>query len=161
MAAGRYVIQRQEASIVDAVTRSIEMFEERHPELPPIVRTLPSVLDGEVDEGQLQLAVDNLLDNARKYAPEGTPYRVEVRDENDWVTIEVGDRGPGVARRDRKRVFQPFERGDDRLSSAVQGSGIGLSLVRHVANAHGGVAEVGTQSGGGACFRIRIPRRAR
>ena len=161
MAAGRYVVQRQEASIVAAVERSIETFEERHRDLPPIQRKLPASLDGDVDEGQLQLAVDNLLSNAHKYAPTGTPYRVEVRDDGDWVTIEVGDHGPGLARRDRKRVFQPFERGDDRLSSAVQGSGIGLSLVRHVAEAHDGVAEVDAEPGGGACFRIRFPRRIR
>jgi signal transduction histidine kinase len=161
MAAGRYVVQRQEASIVAAVERSIETFEERHRDLAPIQRRLPASLEGDVDEGQLQLAVDNLLSNAHKYAPTGTPYRVEVRDDGDWVTIEVGDHGPGLARRDRKRVFQPFERGDDRLSSAVQGSGIGLSLVRHVAEAHDGVAEVDAEPGGGACFRIRFPRRVR
>ena len=160
MAAGRYVIQRREASIVDAVVRSIETFEERHPELPPVERTVPDALLGDIDEGQLQLAVDNLLSNAHKYAPEGTPYRVAVREEDDWVVLEVGDRGPGIARRDRKRVFQPFERGDDRLSSAVEGSGIGLSLVRHVAKAHGGVAEIDSEAQGGACVRIRFPRRA-
>lgn len=160
MAAGRYVIQRREASIVDAVASSIDTFEERHPDLPRVDRALPVRLVGSVDAGQLQLAVDNLLGNALKYAPRGTPYRVTVREEDGSVVIEVADHGPGIPRRDRKRVFNPFERGDDRLSSAVDGSGIGLSLVRHVAQAHGGAAEVDTQPGGGARVRIRFPRKA-
>ncbi len=161
MAAGRYVIQREHASIVEVIHESIDTFERRHPDLPPVQRRMPHELDGDIDAGQLRLAVDNLLGNAHKYAPEGTPYRVEVREEDDMVVVDVADRGPGISRRDRKRVFQAFERGDDRLSSAVQGSGIGLSLVQHVARAHGGRAEALTNPGGGACMRLRIARRVR
>ncbi len=159
MAAGRYVIEREEASVAEVVERSIAIFEERNPDVPRVERRYAAGLVAEVDAGQLQLAVDNLIGNARKYAPEGTPYGVRVAEEDGWVLIEVTDRGPGIPRRERKRVFRAFERGDDRLSSAVQGSGIGLSLVQHVAQAHGGVAEALGAPGGGACVRLRFPRR--
>lgn len=159
MEAGRHVIQRKEASIATLLDRSIDTFEERHPALAPVLRKYPDSLSGDVDESQLQLAVDNLLSNASKYAPSGTPYEVRARAEGDFVVLEVADHGPGIPRRDRRRVLRPFERGDDRLSTQVQGSGIGLSLVDHVARAHGGEAQVVAEPGGGACVRLRFARR--
>jgi signal transduction histidine kinase len=80
-----------------------------------------------------------------------------VRREGGGVAITVKDRGPGIARRDQGRIFEPFERADDRLSRATEGSGIGLSLVQHVARAHGGRASVESEPGKGAAFTLWIP----
>jgi signal transduction histidine kinase len=80
-----------------------------------------------------------------------------VKRDGAGAAITVADRGPGLHPRDQKRVFEPFERADDRLSRATEGSGIGLSLVRHVATAHGGSASVESAPGRGARFTIRIP----
>jgi signal transduction histidine kinase len=157
MAAGRYVIERAEADLAEVVAASIDTFEERSPELPEVERDLEAGIVARVDAGQIRLAVDNLLANAKKYAPEGTPYRVSVRREGGGAAITVADRGPGIHRRDQRRVFEPFERADDRLSRATEGSGIGLSLVRHVAVAHGGSASVESEPGRGARFTIRVP----
>src|SRR5262249_15975716 len=107
--------------------------------------------------GEIRVGMDNVRANAKKYAPEGTPYRVSVRRDAGGVAITVADRGPGIAQRDRERIFEPFERADDRLSRATEGSGIGLSLVRHVARAHGGRAFVESEPGRGARFTIWIP----
>jgi two-component system phosphate regulon sensor histidine kinase PhoR len=159
MEAGRHVIEREHVSIAALLDRSIATFEERHPEMSPVLRHYPASLSGYVDESQLQLAVDNLLSNASKYAPLGTPYEVRAREEGGFVILEVADHGPGIPRRDRQRVLRPFERGDDRLSTQVQGSGIGLSLVDHVARAHGGEVQVVAEPGGGACVRLRFARR--
>jgi two-component system phosphate regulon sensor histidine kinase PhoR len=104
------------------------------------------------------MALENLLLNARKYAPDGQPYRIRVFAENDEVCIALSDDGPGVHPRDQKRIFKPFERADDRLSEATEGSGIGLSLVRHVAEAHGGRVTLDSQPGRGATFSIWIPQ---
>ncbi len=114
MAAGRYAIDRVLAQVAPVVAASIDTFEERHPELPRVERALDGEVVADVDAGQLRLAVDNLLANARKYAPEGTPYRVSVQPEGAGVAVTVADRGPGVARRDQARIFEPFERADDR-----------------------------------------------
>lgn len=157
MAAGRYVIQREQQSVVDVVAQSVDTFDERHPDKGPVVRRLPDELLAFMDGSQLRLALDNLLENASKYAPDGTPYEVRLLEDRGDVVLEVADHGPGIPRRDRRRLFRPFERGDDRLSSGVQGSGIGLSLVHHVAKAHGGAVSVAEEPGGGACFRMRFP----
>jgi len=159
MAAGRYVLDRAPARVAEVVAASIDTFEERHPDLPPVERAFEDDAVADVDAGQIRLAVDNLLANARKYAPGGAPYRVSVEREGDGVAITVKDHGPGIARRDKDRIFEPFERADDRLSRATEGSGIGLSLVRHVARAHDGRASVESEPGRGAAFTIWIPQR--
>ncbi|HVY47504.1 MAG TPA: ATP-binding protein, partial [Minicystis sp.] len=157
MEAGRYALARRRAPIAEAIAPSLATFEERHPDLP-LERDLDASIHGDVDADQLRLAVDNLLANAAKYAPSGAPYRVRVAADGAHATISVSDHGPGVARRDQARIFRPFERADDRLSRATEGSGIGLSLVAHVARAHGGRATVSSEPGRGATFTIRIPR---
>jgi signal transduction histidine kinase len=157
MMAGRAAIERSPSRVAAPVAASIDTFEERNPELPRVERELDPTALASLDTGQIQLAVDNLLANARKYAPEGVPYRVRVAAERGGVAITVADRGPGIARRDQRRIFEPFERADDRLSRATEGSGIGLSLVRHVARAHGGSATVESEPGRGAAFTLWIP----
>jgi signal transduction histidine kinase len=157
MEAQRYVLARRIAPVADAVAASADTFEERNPDMPPLQRELDRSALASIDAAELRIAVDNLLANARKYAPDGGPYRVGVRRTGDEVEICVADHGPGIARRDQRRIFQPFERADDRLSRATEGSGIGLSLVRHVAEAHGGSARVESEPGKGAAFTIVLP----
>ncbi len=157
MAAGRHVIERVEARVAEVVAASVDTFEERHPDMPRVERAFAEDAMAGIDAGQIRLAVDNLLANAAKYAPAGTPYRASVRRQGGGVAITIADRGPGIARRDQGRIFEPFERADDRLSRATEGSGIGLSLVRHVARAHGGRASVESEPGRGAAFTLWIP----
>jgi signal transduction histidine kinase len=75
------------------------------------------------------------------------------------VIIDVIDRGPGLDARALERVFLPFERADDRLSRATEGTGVGLALVRGIARAHGGDASVVSEPGRGSTFTLRFPRR--
>jgi signal transduction histidine kinase len=161
MAAGRHAVERVASPVAETVAAAVDTFEERHPDLPRVERDLDPGAVARIDPGQIRLAVDNLLANARKYAPGGGPYRVTVAARKDAVSISVADHGPGIARRDQRRIFEPFERADDRLSRATEGSGIGLSLVRHVARAHGGEAFVESEPGRGATFTLRIPREER
>ncbi|MFO0587105.1 MAG: HAMP domain-containing sensor histidine kinase [Polyangiaceae bacterium] len=157
MAAGRYKVERRRANVASAVTASLAAFEEQNPAGPSVERDLDASIEADIDAGQIQLAVDNLLANAKKYAPDGGPYRVTVARHEGGVAIRVKDSGPGVEPRDQKRIFEPFERADDRLSRATEGSGIGLSLVAHVARAHGGRAWVESAPGKGATFHVWIP----
>ena len=83
--------------------------------------------------------------------------RCRVARESGSVKIGVADRGPGISRRDQARIFEAFERVDDRLSKATEGSGIGLSLVMHAARAHGGRAGVESEPGKGALFYVTLP----
>ena len=77
------------------------------------------------------------------------------------VRIEVEDDGPGVPERERELVFEEFYRGDDSLSSSVQGAGIGLALCRRIVLAHGGRIQVSEgHTLGGACFAVTLPEAA-
>ena len=127
-----------------------------HPDWPVELR-----VDGETtvtgDELRLRQAIGNLLANARSHTPEGTPVTVAVTGNGDVVTVEVADRGPGIAAEDLPRVFERFYRADPSRSRASGGSGLGLSIVASIAEAHGGEAGVASEAGQGATFTLSIP----
>jgi signal transduction histidine kinase len=128
-----------------------------HPDSPPVVVAADEG-SADLDPALVAVALENLLTNAAKYAPSGGPHELSAKLTDDSVVFTVADHGPGVASRDLERIFEPFERGDDRLSTATEGSGIGLSLVRQVARAHGGDAHAESAPGHGARFVVRLRR---
>ncbi len=116
---------------------------------------LPSVL---VDAAALRRAVANLIENAVKYGGRAAWIGVRVRRAAAGpVEITVADRGPGIRREDLPHLFEPFFRGRDGATAGVPGSGLGLSLVRHIAEAHGGRVTVATGVGEGAAFTLQLP----
>jgi len=102
-------------------------------------------------------ALLNLLSNAYKYS--GGEKRIELRAEakNGGVEIEVEDHGVGIAKRDRKRVFDRFYRVDNLLTRQTEGSGLGLSISRRIVEAHGGKLTVRSELGKGSTFTIHLP----
>lgn len=156
MAADKVVLERAVTRLADPVSRAVDRFRERSPGLDVAVK-LDAAVRADVDVAQVELIVDNLLGNAKKYAPKGTPYEVVVERVGDEARLSISDHGPGIARRDHRRIFEAFERVDDRLSKATEGSGIGLSLVAHAARAHGGAAWVESELGAGARFVVSFP----
>ena len=113
------------------------------------------------DAHAVELAISNLIDNAFKYGGPGKRVGVRVYREARMVHVAVDDAGPGVPADARGRIFERFERGAQARTAAgesVRGSGIGLSLVKHVADSHGGKAWVQGQSGSaGATFVLALP----
>jgi signal transduction histidine kinase len=105
----------------------------------------------------LMRLVSNLIGNAVLYTEAGTMVEVVVGRVDGNVFIEVADRGPGVAREDRTRIFERFVRLEDARSRNPQGSGLGLAIVEQVVEAHGGRIEVREREGGGAVFRVTLP----
>jgi len=103
----------------------------------------------------LQRAVLNLIDNAGKYSPEDQPVQVRLRAEGASAVIEVDDAGPGIDAADVPRVFDRFYRADS--ARALPGSGLGLSIVQRVVDAHGGRAAVARSVRGGALLRVDLP----
>jgi two-component system sensor histidine kinase MprB len=102
---------------------------------------------------RLQIAVRNLLDNAAKFGPPGGTVEVSLR--NGELT--VSDHGPGIAPDDLPHVFDRFYRA--RSARGVPGSGLGLSIVRQVAESHGGTVQAESRAGGGTLMRLRLPAR--
>jgi signal transduction histidine kinase len=99
----------------------------------------------------------NLLDNAIKYGSPGQTVDVRVARSNGFVRTTVTDQGPGIARDERDEIFRPFHRGREGARSGSGGGGIGLSIVRTLAEQHGGAVHVENARGGGAKFAVDIP----
>ena len=106
-----------------------------------------------VDVAQVERIVENLVANAIRYTPPGTPVWVSARREDGGVLIAVEDAGPGVPSELRERIFEPFRQGLEVVDHSP-GVGIGLSLVARFAELHGGRAWVEERPGGGASFRV-------
>jgi signal transduction histidine kinase len=109
----------------------------------------------EGDRVRIGQALSNLVDNALKYTPEGGRVTLDTRAEPGAVVITVSDSGPGVPPGEREAVWRRLYRGD--ASRSQRGLGLGLTLVRAVAEAHGGSALVTDAPGGGALFQMRFP----
>jgi signal transduction histidine kinase len=111
------------------------------------------------DAAALRRALDNLVANAVKFAASGQwlAVRAASRPEEGVVVVRVEDRGPGIPRDERERVFEPFFRGPAAERNATPGSGLGLSVVRHVVRAHGGRVRVEGREGGGAAVVLELP----
>lgn len=108
------------------------------------------------DAIRLRRALANLVDNALKYLGSGTQVRLEAEGGDRHVVLSVQDDGPGIMPADLPRIWDRLFRGDP--SRSTPGLGLGLSLVRAIAEAHKGSAEVESAPGQGSCFRLRLPR---
>ncbi|MBV9240755.1 MAG: DUF4118 domain-containing protein [Acidobacteria bacterium] len=104
------------------------------------------------DNKALAEALYNLVDNAVKYSPVGSPIRLSASQANGMTRIEVEDEGRGVKPSERERIFEKFHRGD----KSVKGFGLGLAIVRGIVEAHGGRVFVEDGSNGGAKFVIEL-----
>ncbi|MEO6036608.1 MAG: HAMP domain-containing sensor histidine kinase [Verrucomicrobiota bacterium] len=109
------------------------------------------------DRDALSQVIVNLLSNAEKYAGTKKEILVRLAAENSWACVKILDRGVGVPRGFEEKIFEQFFRAHDALSSGIQGSGLGLTLARQIARAHGGDLSYEPRDGGGSCFTFRVP----
>jgi signal transduction histidine kinase len=110
-----------------------------------------------VDEEALGQALINLLNNALKYSRDEKHIRVEVRRDGRRVLITVRDRGIGIPKSEHKKVFEKFYRAEHSLMHETKGSGLGLSLVKHIMEAHRGSVELDSAPGKGSAFSLVLP----
>jgi signal transduction histidine kinase len=104
----------------------------------------------------------NLLSNAAKYGGEGAiELRVQRDAEAGVVALSVRDQGPGISGGEQEKIFREFYRAPDAVKSAIEGTGLGLALVKRHVEAQGGEVEVHSVLGRGATFTIRLPEVAR
>jgi two-component system sensor histidine kinase KdpD len=149
--AGQVTLNREWHSLEELVGAALGHFDARRVviRLPGDLPLIP--LDGMLVE---QLFV-NLLDNAFKYTPAGTPIEIVATAGDGVVTVEVADRGPGFAPGDTERVFEKFYRG--REGDGGSGVGLGLPICRAIVGAHGGWIRAENRPGGGAVIRFTLP----
>ncbi len=118
----------------------------------------PVSINGDADA--LAQILVNLLSNAEKYSGESREISLRLRVAAlplPHAELQVLDRGPGVPKGCEDKIFQQFYRAHDSLSSGIQGSGLGLTLARQIARAHGGELNYAAREGGGSCFTLTLP----
>jgi len=108
------------------------------------------------DRNRIRQVISILLDNALKYTPEGGKVTVTVRETNGWAALEVSDMGVGIPEDQLPLIFERFYRADKARASS--GAGLGLSIARQIAEAHGGRIEVESTPGEGSKFTLLLPK---
>lgn len=109
------------------------------------------------DRGKIRLILENLVSNAVKYSPKGGTIHIKAATATSSIVIDVADNGPGIPKEDRDHVFEAFYTGRAAKSTAVKGTGIGLSVVLEFVAAHGGTVQIMDGEYPGAHFRICMP----
>jgi len=149
----------EKADLVETIQHSLEAYkfhirdmgfeiESKMPEEPVMIL---------IDKDAISQAFLNLLSNAVKYSEERKHIRVEIVRETNSVLISVTDQGIGIARDELKKIYDKFYRVQNDMVKKPRGSGLGLTLTRHIVEAHQGNIEVDSEPGRGSRFSIRLP----
>ena len=115
---------------------------------------LPAV---NADAESLVTAIKNLIQNAVKYSNGSRKIRVVAENGGGSIRLTIEDQGIGIAASEQKQIFEPFYRSKDVVDAQIHGSGLGLSMVKEIAEAHGGAVTVSSELGKGSKFTIEIP----
>jgi signal transduction histidine kinase len=157
--AGRKEYDFRETDIADLVRNTLESYRDQIEQQgfafeEQIEPNIPIV---QVDREAIARSVVNLVNNALKYSANDKFIGVKLYRANGSVKLEVIDRGIGIARNEQAKIFEKFYRAGDPLVHNTKGSGLGLSLVRHIALAHGGNIDVESTPGKGSKFTLWLP----
>lgn len=151
---------RLDEKLLDCVARASRVAAKKRSRIS--VDMLPDRLDAksfevEGDPELIRSLIENLLDNSVKYSPEGTVVVVKLEESRRALTLRVIDQGPGIPAEAFPRLFDRFFRAD-QFKHRVPGSGLGLPIVRRIAELHGGAVTVRNRPEGGAEFQVELPR---
>lgn len=154
---GGIQIRRRPVDLHTLVPKAIEELHQAHPGRP--IHYVPEGDGrGEWDPDRLMQVLVNLLDNALKYSPEGTPVTVFTRLEPDTVVLEVHNTGEPIPDSLMPSLFEPFRRGAQSAHTVKMSLGLGLYIVQEIVRSHGGTADVRSSQEQGTVFRVRLPR---
>jgi signal transduction histidine kinase len=157
--AGHKEYEFRQTDLADLVTNTLDIYRDQIDEQGftferSIDMSLPPV---RVDREAIARSLVNLVNNALKYSDREKFLGVRLYGADGIVKLEVADRGIGIARNEQSKIFEKFYRAGDPLVHNTKGSGLGLSLVRHIAHAHGGEVQVESAPGKGSRFTLMLP----
>jgi len=154
--AGQMELRKAPQSIADLIRETLSKLAgslESRPIEVLVSGDLPPVV---ADPELLRTVIRQLVDNAAKYSPPGSPISIHAEQEGDSIVVRVADHGPGLAEADRKRVFEKFYRGRD-ARERMPGTGMGLAIAREIIRAHNGDMRVESRLGRGSEFLFSLP----
>lgn len=152
---GALKVSKQPCDVEDLVGAALEQLGGRagsHPVRTDLAAELPFV---QADFGLITQVLVNLIENALKYSPAGSPVEITARPAGQQVEIAVADRGVGIPPEDLDRVFDKFYR--VQVPDGVVGTGLGLAICQGIVDAHGGTITAENRQGGGTIVRVRLP----
>ncbi len=156
--AGIRVLAMQKIDLAEIVQKAVELYlpaaEERKILFSVQMDAQPHTLAG--NRNSLQRLLANLLDNAIKFTPTGGKVSIRLTTENRRLILSVADTGPGIAEEDKEHIFNRFYRGD--ACRSISGNGIGLALVKAIAEKHHGTVDVHSHGKNGSCFVVNLPK---
>ena len=156
--AGQFPLNRQAAdlgAIARASAQAYRVRAEQNGVALQISTPHPTPIYGDTD--RLRQVIDNLLDNALKYAPPGSTVAIATRRQGQECRLEARDQGPGLSPDDAARIFHRFYRADLSRTRASGGAGLGLAIAQAIAQAHGGTITVESEPGVGTAFYVHLP----
>lgn len=148
-------LRREPADLGTLVTETVSRFEQFQPKPRFLIDVDTRMGPVPVDSRRIEQALTNLLSNAVKYSPGAQEIRVSVLPDGDFAAISVADKGGGIPLADLERVFDRFYKGTS--AKGEPGTGLGLYLVRMIAEAHGGNVTLASKPGMGSMFTIKLP----
>lgn len=156
---GQATIERTAISLPRIIDACLTDYEARAEaaEIALLAKVADNAKDVFADEESLRQILNNLIDNALKYTPDGGTITVLSREEADQAVIEVSDTGPGIDHAHHERLFERFYRVDKARSRELGGTGLGLAIVKHLCNAMDGTVSIESTPGEGSTFRVRLP----
>jgi two-component system sensor histidine kinase KdpD len=155
MRAGAVVPTKTPASIdelVESVIARSGPILEHHDVRLMLREDLPEI---PLDVVLIDQALTNVVENAARFTPPGRRITIGAARWQDGVQVRIADRGPGIPREERERVFEPFVRGEGST-----GTGLGLAIARAIVDAHGGTIRIGEEPGGGTAVVLELPGRS-
>jgi two-component system sensor histidine kinase KdpD len=138
---------------IEAALEDLQQALSHHPVEVAIPDHLPMV---QIDPARIAEVVRQMLDNAGKYAPDGTPIRITAERRGAELVVSVADQGPGIDEFEQSMIFEKFYRGRNQRVS-FQGTGMGLAIAKGIVELHGGTVGVTSQLGHGSVFYFALP----
>ena len=148
-------------NIADVIRRRVEVTAPlawQRERVQVVVEVTEDLLIAIADEARLEQALVNLLRNALRHTPPGGIVAVSAEAEEERICVRVCDTGQGIPAEEHTRIWERFYRGDDARARDAQGAGLGLALVKELAEAMAGSVAVESEMGAGSCFSIWLPR---